>query len=225
LEHSSRQYEAELRELKDKLLMMGSRIEDLIKDSMYALVERDTELAKKVIAGDPPVNRLELEIDELCLKLLALRQPTAVDLRFITLGLKIVADLERVGDLAVNIAERAIELNEEPPLKPYIDLPKMAGLVQGMLKKALDAFVGEDVVLAQEVLDSDDEIDALNHKIFEELVDYMGRNKDNIKRACRLVFVSRYLERIADHATNVAEMVIFMVQGRDIRHMYSAGLS
>ncbi len=225
MEHSSRQYEAELRELKDKLLMMGSRIEDLIKDSMQALIERDTELAKKVIAGDHPVNRLELEIDELCLKLLALRQPTAVDLRFITLGLKIVADLERVGDLAVNIAERAIELNDEPPLKPYIDLPKMVGLVQGMLKKALDAFVGEDVDLAQEVLKADDEIDALNYKIFEELVDYMGRDKDNIKRACRLMFVSRYLERIADHATNVAEMVIFMVQGRDIRHMYSAGLS
>ncbi len=223
MEHTSKQYEAELRELKEKLLSMGSRIEELIKDAMQALVERDTELAQKVIHGDHRVNRLEMEIDELCLKLLALRQPTAVDLRFITLGLKIVADLERVGDLAVNIAERAIELNQEPPLKPYIDLPKMAASVQEMLKNALDAFVQEDVPLAEQVLGADDAIDEVNHKIFEELVDYMGRDRANIKRACRLMFISRYLERIADHATNVAEMVIFMVQGRDIRHQFSAG--
>ena len=222
MEHTSKQYEAELRALKEKLLSMGSRIEELIEDAMQALVERDTELAQHVIQGDHLVNRLELEIDEQCLKLLALRQPTAVDLRFITLGLKTVADLERVGDLAVNIAERAIELNLEPPLKPYIDLPKMAASVQAMLKQALDAFVREDVSMAEEVLASDDAIDELNHKIFEELVDYMGRDKSNIKRACGLMFISRYLERIADHATNVAEMVIFMVQGRDIRHKFSA---
>ena len=221
MEHTSKQYEAELRDLKEKLLLMGGRIEELIKDAMQALVHRDTDLAKKCIDRDHQVNRLELEIDELCLKLLALRQPTAVDLRFITLGLKIVADLERVGDLGVNIAERAIELNEEEPLKPYIDLPKMAQDVQSMLKQALDAFVREDVDLAQEVLNSDDEIDELNHKIFEELVDYMGRDRSNIKRACRLMFISRYLERIADHATNVAEMVIFMVQGKDVRHLHS----
>jgi len=221
LEHTSKQYEAELRDLKEKLLLMGGRIEELIKDAMQALVNRDTDLANKCIDRDHQVNRLELEIDELCLKLLALRQPTAVDLRFITLGLKIVADLERVGDLGVNIAERAIELNQEPALKPYIDLPKMAQDVQGMLKQALDAFVREDVDLAQEVLNSDDEIDELNHKIFEELVDYMGRDRSNIKRACRLMFISRYLERIADHATNVAEMVIFMVQGKDVRHLHS----
>jgi len=223
LEHTSKQYEAELRELKEKLLSMGSRIEELIKDAMQALVERDTDLAQKVIHGDHRVNRLEMEIDELCLKLLALRQPTAVDLRFITLGLKIVADLERVGDLAVNIAERAIELNQEAPLKPYIDLPKMAADVQEMLRKALDAFVKEDVAMAEAVLGADDQIDEVNHKIFEELVDYMARDKANIKRACRLMFVSRYLERIADHATNVAEMVIFMVQGRDVRHLHSVG--
>ncbi|MFO1462950.1 MAG: phosphate signaling complex protein PhoU [bacterium] len=223
MEHTSKQYEAELRVLKEKLLLMGSRIEELIKDAMQALVNRDTDLAKKCIDGDHLVNRLELEIDELCLKLLALRQPTAIDLRFITLGLKIVADLERVGDLGVNIAERAIELNQEPPLKPYIDLPKMAEDVQGMLRKALDAFVREDVALAQEVLGADDQIDAVNQKIFEELVDYMGRDKANIKRACRLMFISRYLERIADHATNVAEMVIFMVEGRDVRHLHSFG--
>lgn len=223
MQHTSKQYEAELRELKEKLLSMGSRIEELIKDAMQSLVERDTGLAEKVIQGDHRVNRLEMEIDELCLKLLALRQPTAVDLRFITLGLKIVADLERVGDLAVNIAERAIELNQEAPLKPFIDLPKMAGDVQAMLRKALDAFVQEDVAVAEEVLGADDQIDEVNHKIFEELIDYMGRDKANIKRACRLMFISRYLERIADHATNVAEMVIFMVQGRDVRHLNSFG--
>ena len=223
MEHTSRQYEAELRELKEKLLSMGGRIEELIKDAMQALVDRDTELAKKCIARDHSVNRLELEIDELCLKLLALRQPTAVDLRFITLGLKIVADLERVGDLGVNIAERVIELNEETALKPYIDLPRMAEDVQNMLHRALDAFVREDVVMAQGVLDADDQIDDLNHRIFEELVDYMDRDKANIKRACRLMFISRYLERIADHATNVAEMVIFLVQGKDVRHLHSFG--
>lgn len=223
MEHTSRQYESELRELKEKLLSMGSRIEELIKDAMQALIDRDTDLAKKCIAGDHSVNRLELEIDELCLKLLALRQPTAVDLRFITLGLKIVADLERVGDLGVNIAERVIELNEEEALKPYIDLPRMADDVQNMLHQALDAFVREDVAMAQGVLEADDQIDELNHKIFEELVDYMGRDKANIKRACRLMFISRYLERIADHATNVAEMVIFLVQGKDVRHLHSFG--
>ncbi|HCU25010.1 MAG TPA: phosphate transport system regulatory protein PhoU [Deltaproteobacteria bacterium] len=220
VEHTSKQYQADLRELKEKLLSMGWRIESVIQDAMQALIQRDSALAQKCIEGDREVDRLEKEVDELCLKILALRQPTAVDLRFITLGLKIVADLERVGDLGVNIAERALELNQEPPLKPFIDLPKMAEDVQAMLKAALDAFVGEDVALAQKVLQSDDKIDELNHQIFEELVDYMGRGSANIKRACRLMFISRYLERIADHATNVAEMVIFLVQGRDVRHTF-----
>jgi phosphate transport system protein len=221
MEHTSKQYETELRDLKEKLLYMGSLIEILIRDAMKSLVERNTDLAKQCIRRDHEVNRLEIEIDELCLRLLALRQPTAVDLRFITLGLKIVADLERVGDLGVNIAERALELNQEPQLKPFIDLPRMAEEVEKMVKGALDAFVNEDVVLAQKILDSDDQIDELNHCIFEELVEYMGKDKSNIKRACRLIFISRYLERIADHATNLAEMVIFMVQGKDVRHLHS----
>ncbi len=221
MEHTSKQYESELRELKEKLLYMASCIEVLIRDSMKAVVERDSELAKKCIEKDHEVNRIEIEVDEICLRLLALRQPTAIDLRFITLGLKIVADLERVGDLAVNIAERALDLNQEPPLKPFIDLPKMAEEVQKMVKGALDAFVNEDVVLAQKILESDDEIDGLNHRIFEELVGYMGKDPANIKRACWLMFISRYLERIADHATNLAEMVIFMVQGKDVRHLHS----
>jgi len=221
MEHTSKQFETELRELKDKLLIMGGRIEEVIRDAMASLIQRDTNLAKDCIQRDHEINRLELEIDELCFKMLALRQPTASDLRFITFGLKVVTDLERVGDLGVNIAERALELNEEPPLKPYIDLPKMAVEVQKMLKNSLDAFVNEDVALAQGVLESDDRIDEFNKVIFEELVEYMGRDKSNIKRACRLVFIARYLERIADHTTNVAEMVIFMVQGKDVRHLHS----
>ncbi len=221
MEHTSKQFETELRELKDKLLIMGSRIEDIIRDSMQALIARDSKLAEECIERDHEINRLEMEIDELCFKMLALRQPTASDLRFITFGLKVVTDLERVGDLGVNIAERALELNQEPPLKPFIDLPMMSEAVQKMLKSSLDAFVNEDVQLAQQILSEDDKIDDLNRQIFEELVDYMGRDKANITRACRLVFISRYLERIADHATNIAEMVIFMVQGKDVRHLHS----
>jgi len=221
MEHTSKQFETELRELKDKLLIMGGRIEQIIRDSMNSLIQRDTALAKDCIQRDHEINRLELEIDELCFKILALRQPTANDLRFITFGLKVVTDLERVGDLGVNIAERALELNEEPPLKPYVDLPKMSESVQKMLKDALDAFVNEDVALAHEVLKSDDYVDELNRTLFEELIEYMGKDQTNIKRACRLIFIARYLERIADHSTNVAEMVIFMIQGKDVRHLHS----
>jgi phosphate transport system protein len=224
MEHTSKQFETELRELKDKLLFMGGRIEEIIRDAMQALISRDGTLAQQCIERDHEINRLELEIDELCFRMLALRQPTAGDLRFITVGLKVVTDLERVGDMGVNIAERALDLNQEPPLKPYIDLPKMSEDAQKMLRNALDAFVNEDVELAQQVLGSDDRIDQLNRKIFAELIEYMEKDKANIRRAILLAFISRYLERIADHATNIAEMVIFMVQGRDVRHMYSKSL-
>ncbi len=224
MEHTSKQFETELRELKEKLLLMGGKIEEIIRDAMQSLIARDSELAQQCIDRDHEINRMELEIDESCFRMLALRQPTASDLRFITVGLKVVTDLERVGDMGVNIAERALELNKEPPLKPYVDLPKMSDGAQRMLKNALDAFVNEDVNLAQEVLGSDDQIDQLNRKIFEELIDYMERDKGNIRRAILLSFISRYLERIADHATNIAEMVIFMVQGKDVRHQLSKSL-
>ncbi len=221
MQHTSKQFETELRELKDKLLIMGSRVEEIIRDAMKSLIERNTPLAEECIRRDREINRLEIEIDELCFRMLALRQPTANDLRFITFGLKVVTDLERVGDMGVNIAERAIDLNKEPPLKPYVDIPQMATEAQKMLKNALDAFVNSDVEMAEDVLANDDLIDGLNRKIFSELVEYMERDKSNILRAFRLSFISRYLERIADHATNVAEMVIFMVQGKDVRHSHT----
>lgn len=221
MQHTSKQFETELRELKDKLLIMGSRIEEIIRDAMKSLIERNTPLAEECIRRDRDINRLEMEIDELCFRMLALRQPTANDLRFITFGLKVVTDLERVGDMGVNIAERALDLNKEPPLKPYVDIPQMATEAQKMLKNALDAFVNSDVEMAEHVLANDDLIDGLNRKIFSELVEYMERDKSNILRAFRLSFISRYLERIADHATNVAEMVIFMVQGKDVRHSHT----
>lgn len=221
MQHTSKQFETELRELKDKLLIMGSRIEEIIRDAMKSLIERNTPLAEECIRRDRDINRLEMEIDELCFRMLALRQPTASDLRFITFGLKVVTDLERVGDMGVNIAERAIDLNKEPPLKPYVDIPQMASEAQKMLKNALDAFVNSDVQMAEQVLANDDLIDGLNRKIFAELVEYMEKDKTNILRAFRLSFISRYLERIADHATNVAEMVIFMVQGKDVRHSHT----
>jgi len=224
MEHTSRSFEIELRELKEKLLLMGGKIEEIIRDAMNSLTERDSGLAQEVINRDHEINRMELQIDDLCFRILALRQPTASDLRFITVCLKVVTDLERVGDMGVNIAERALELNLEAPLKPYVDLPRMSEGAQRMLKSSLDAFVNEDVELAQEVLNSDDGIDDLNRRIFQELVEFMEKDPTNVRRAILLSFISRYLERIADHATNLAEMVIFMVQGRDVRHSLSKSL-
>jgi len=162
---------------------------------------------------------MDVESDERCIRLLALHQPAASDLRFISTGLKITTDLERIGDNAVNICERAVELNEEPQLKPYIDIPRMAEIAQTMVKDSLDAFMRDDIVLAAEVIARDDEVDALNYQIYRELLSYMAEDAATIARATRILFVSKYLERIADHATNIAEMVVYMVKGRTIRHM------
>ena len=216
--HTDKTYEQELKELKEEILMMGGIVEEMITRSMKALVERDTKLAAEIIQKDREVNQLEMTIDERCLQLLALRQPAASDLRFITIGLRISKDLERMGDLSVNICEQAQDLNKESQLKPYIDLPKMADRTQQMVKQSLDAFVRRDPVLAQSVCEMDDEVDALNDRVFDELVVLMQNDSDSISRAVRLILVSRQLERIADHATNIAEEVIFMVQGKDIRH-------
>ncbi len=213
-----RRFDEELRELKEKLLRLGALVEEQIKRSIRSLVERDSELAREVIERDHQVNGLEVQIDEECIRLLALRQPTARDLRFITTGMKIITDLERMGDLAVDICERAIELNEEPQLKPYIDIPRMADWAQKMLKESLEAFVNQDTKLARKVCKDDDFIDNLNEQIFRELLSYMLEDPHNITRAIRLSFISKYLERIADHATNVAEMVVYMVEGKVIRH-------
>lgn len=216
--HTDRQYEEELRRLKDQILEAGGIVEEMITRSMRALTERDSKMAEEVIRRDFEVNRLEIDIDDLCVKLLALRQPAASDLRFITIGLRASKDLERMGDLAVNIAEQAVALNKEPQLKPYADLPRMAMKAEAMVKNALDAFVKRDADLAQKVCEMDDEVDALDDRIFEELVDLMEKDSKAVERGTRLILVSRQLERIADHATNIAEEVIFMVQGRDIRH-------
>lgn len=218
-QHTNRQYEEELRAVRADLLKMGGLVERQIAEAMEALVNRDEAKSRETIARDTEVNRMDVEIDERCVQLLALHQPAASDLRFITTGLKITTDLERIGDNAVNICERVLELNEEPQLKPYLDLPRMAEAAQSMLKDSLDAFVRDDAELAEEVIARDDDVDQLNYQMYRELLSYMAEDPKTIGRATRLLFISKYLERIADHATNIAEMVVFMVKGRTIRHM------
>jgi phosphate transport system protein len=217
-EHTNREYEQELRRLREQLLLMGAKVEEIIRGSIRALTERDTGLAQQMIAFDKKINQLELEIDELCMQVLARRQPVAPDLRFITMALKLVTDLERIGDLGVNISERVVELNAEPPLKPYVDLPNMAREVQEMLHEALDAFVAADVDRAHRVIVRDRNVDAYYTQIFRELLTYMMEDPRNIFRASRLQSIAKYLERIGDHVTNLGEMVVFMVKGKDIRH-------
>jgi phosphate transport system protein len=217
-EHFSAAYDTELNDLRKRLLAMGGLVEVMIADSIKSLVERDTGLAERIIAMDHEVNTHEVAIDEKCLELLARRQPAARDLRFITLALKIVTDLERIGDQCANIAKRAKELNEDLPLKPYIDIPRMAQWTEIMLKEALDAFVKGDVDLAIKVCKDDSFVDELNVQVQRELLTFMIEDPGTISRALKVTYVSKYLERIADHATNIAEMVIFMVKGKDIRH-------
>ena len=213
-----REFDAELQELKKKILTMGSLVQTMLADSLTALVTRDTPLAASVQERDNEVDRMEIAVDELAVRIIALRQPAASDLRLIIAGLKIIKDLERVGDIAVNVSERVVELNAEPQLKPYIDLPRMVDAVQAMIRDALDAFVMNDATLAQKVLERDEFVDNLNAQIFHELLTFMLSDPKTINRATRLIFISKYLERAADHATNVAEEVIFATQGRDVRH-------
>jgi phosphate transport system protein len=217
--HIYKAFDIELKELKEKLLLEAGLVERAIQDAIKSLLERTSDLAKKVIEDDHSVNALEVEVDEFCLKLLALRQPAARDLRFITTAIKINYDLERIGDMAVNICERVLELNQEPQLKPYIDLPTMASIVQKMVKESLDAFVKEDVQLALKVTQDDEKVDSLLDQIFRELLTYMMQDARTISRATRLLFISKNLERMADHAVNIAELVIFMVEGKIIRHL------
>ena len=215
----ARHFHEELDGLKQTLLAMGALVEDQIRRVMRALVDRDDALAESVIARDREVNAYDVEVDEKCVELLALHQPTAGDLRFLTTAMKIVTDLERIGDQAVNIAQRARELNVEPQLKPYIDLPRMAELAPAMVKESLDAFVARDTELARRVCGEDAAVDALNHQIFRELLTFMMEDPKTIPRAIRLILIARFLERVADHATNIAEMVIFMVDSKMVRHM------
>jgi phosphate transport system protein len=218
-EHTDKKYEEDLKKLRDELLYMGGLVEDQIQKAVKSLVDRDSDLAQMIIERDHEVNRLDVEIDEVCIRLLALHQPAGRDLRFITTGLKITTDLERIGDMAVNVCERALELNQEPQLKPYIDIPRMASIAERMIRESLDAFVREDTELALKVFKDDDEVDQLNAQIFRETLTFMIENPQTISRATKISSVSKYLERIADHATNIAEIVIFMVKGKSIRHV------
>ncbi len=217
--HTDRAFEEQLGQLRTAVLEMGGLVEEQIGQAVRALTQRDEALAHATIERDHTVNRFDVEIDDLSLKLLALRQPAARDLRLITTALKITTDLERIGDMATHIAERAIELAAEVPIKPYIDIPRMADVARDMLRRSLDAFVREDTELALSVCLADDTIDQLHEQLFRELLSYMVENPATVSRAMRLLFVSKYLERVGDHATNIAEMVIFMVKGRSIRHM------
>jgi phosphate transport system protein len=211
-------FQQELNHLKKELLKMAGLAEQAIASAIDALVKRDTLLAEKTIREDKAINEMELEIDDLSLKLLALHQPMAADLRFITSAMRINIELERIGDLAVNISERVLSLNQEPQLKPYIDLPRMAEISKRMVKDVLDAFVQGDADLARAVCERDDQVDDLKDQVFRELLSYMISDTRTITRAVQLIIVSRYLERIADHATNIAEGVIFMVNARVIKH-------
>jgi phosphate transport system protein len=216
--HTDREFEAELRQLRDQLLLLGGRVEGSIEGGIRALLQRDTPLAQRVIEADVAINRQEVEIDELCLSILARRQPVASDLRFVSTALKLVTDLERMGDLGANIAKRVIELNAEPPLRPYLDLEHMGAIVRQMVRDALDAFVDSDVSRAERVIARDADVDAYNTQIFRELLTYMMEDPRNVARAIKILNVAKTLERVGDHATNLAEMVVFMVRGQDIRH-------
>lgn len=216
-----RHLDAELEDLKRQLLLMGALVESQLQDALQALVKRNSDLAVRVVEHDLSVDTLDVEIDESCLRLLALHQPAAGDLRFITTTMKIARELERMSDLAVNIAERAIELNQEPQLKPYIDIPRMAEWAVQMVGESLDAFVNRDAELAQKVCRDDDFLDDLTEQLFRELVSFMLEDTGTITRAARLTFIGKYYERIADHATNIGELVVYMVEGRIVRHLAS----
>ena len=217
-EHTSKQFEQQLRALKDKLLLMSHHAEKMIADSIRALVERRPSLAEDVIKSDDTMDQLELVIDNMCYEILALEQPVARDLRFIATALKIVRDIERIGDIAVNIAERATELIQEPEMKRLIDLPIMAEAAQRILKESLDAFVNSDAELAEKVIRDDQFIDDCYEQIFRELLTYMMEDTKYISRALKVIFIAKHLERVGDHSANIAEMVIFLVRGQDIRH-------
>jgi phosphate transport system protein len=209
----------ELVKLRNRVLRLGSMVEQAIQDSVKSLVEGKSDLAKKVIKRDQQINALDIEIDEESIRLLALGPPKARDLRFIATTFKITTDLERMGDLAVNIAERAIELNKEPQLKPYIDIPRMAEIVQEMVRDSLDAYVKGCTSLPYKVLKIENEIDKLMEQVFNELLFFMIQDPRTASRAIRIISVAKYLERIADHATNIAKMVIYMCEGKLVRHI------
>ena len=220
--HTSKQYESELHGLREKLLQMGAVVEEMIASAVDALVRRDEKLATETIRRDADVDALEMEIDELCVHILALRQPAASDLRFLTMALKIDTDLERMGDLASNIAKRVRDLGQQPHAVDPSGLTILAEKVRIMVDDSLDAFVESDTAKARNVLDCDDEVDGINRDLIDKLMAKMQAEPGTISRDQGLISISKYLERIADHATNISEMVIFATEGRDVRHGFAA---
>jgi phosphate transport system protein len=216
--HTSSHYEMELQEIKNGLIYIGVLTEKAIQMAMQSLTERNSDIAHKVIKDDEEIDKMDTELEERCIKILALRQPTAIDLRFITTAIKITGHLERIGDMAVNIAEKAIQLNEEPKLKPYIDLPRMADLVAEMIKDSLDSFIRSDLRMAEKVRQIEQVTDDINEQIFRELLTFMMEDSKSIHRALLIMQVSKNLERIADHAKGIADMVTYMVTGDCVRH-------
>ena len=220
--HTSSHYEMELQEVKNGLIYIGVLTEKAIQMAMQSLTERNSDIAHKVIKDDDDIDKMDTELEERCIRILALRQPTAIDLRFITTAIKITGHLERIGDMAVNIAEKAIQLNEEPKLKPYIDLPRMAELVGEMIKNSLDSFIRNDLKMAEEVRRTEQITDDLNEQIFRELLTFMMEDSKTIHRSLMVMQVSKNLERIADHAKGIADMVTYMVTGECVRHQTCA---
>lgn len=219
--HTDRAYEVELSKLREELLLMGAKVEAMVAASVRAFNERDYDLARRTIEADHEINRLEVEVDGFCLSILARRQPVASDLRFLTSTLKLVTDLERIGDLAVNICERTVDLAMDPPQRSYPNLVRMAEAVQGMVHDALDAFVATDPAKAQWVIEQDRMVDSLYMHLFHEVLVVMMEDRSAIHRGMGVQSIAKHLERIGDHATNLAEQVVFLAKGRDIRHLGS----
>ena len=211
-------YAEDLLEIRQRLVLMTGRVEDIIESALQSLIDRDIELAKATILKDRIINQDEIDLDALCLQLLACRQPMASDLRFITITLKMVTDLERIADLAVNVCERVLHLSVKPALAPYVDIPTMGQIVRVMIHDSIDGFLERDVERARAVLERDDEVDELYHKVFRHLLELMNAQPENIHTGIQVQSVAKYLERMGDHATNLAEQVVFMLEGLDIRH-------
>ena len=217
--HTDREYEGELESLREQVLMMGARVEEMMALALRAFSEQNARLATSIIPQDRQVDAAEMQIDELCLRILALRQPVASDLRFVTTTLKLVTDLERIADLCVNLCERVGEFGDEPSLGLDATITRVGALAQSMVHDALDAFVVGDALKAEQVMDRDETVDRLHAELIPELVRLMTEDPSAVPRAIRLISIAKYLERVADHATNIAEMVVFMVRGQDVRHM------
>lgn len=216
-----RQFDNEIDKIRSALFAMAGKVEEHVAMAMRGLVDRDSELARRVIALDAEVDRAEMEIDESCMRLLVLQDPKARDLRLVVMIMKIVNDLERIGDSAKNMGQAVLVLNQDAPLKPYVDLPRLAQLAQKMVTDALDSLAKSDAALARDVIIRDDEVDALYRQIFRELVSYMVEDTKTVTRALELLLYARNLERVADHATNIAENIVYYLEARDIRHTLS----